>query len=117
MQPDWCQEAKAGIVVCDMQGIILSMNDMAAAIFAKSGGRDLIGKSMMECHPPQAREKIRKLFETQKPHCYTVESRGVKTMLYQSPWKENGKFMGFVEFILILPDVVPHLDKIHWVKK
>ena len=93
------------------------MNDMAAAIFARSGGRELIGKNMMECHPPQAQEKIKTLLQTQQPHCYTVEQRGVKTLLYQAPWKENGKFMGFVEFILVLPDVVPHLDKINWVKK
>lgn len=116
MQPDWCQEAGVGITVCDAEGIILSMNDMAAVIFEKSGGRNLIGKSMMGCHPPKAQEKIRELLQTRKPYCYTVEQRGVKTLLYQTPWKENGKFMGFVEFILVLPDVVPHLDKISWVR-
>jgi PAS domain S-box-containing protein len=117
MQPNWCQETDVGITVCDVQGIILSMNERAAAIFAKSGGRELIGKSMMDCHPPQAQEKIRRLLKSQKPYCYTVEYRGVKTLLYQSPWKEYGKFMGFVEFILVLPEVMPQLDKIHWVKK
>ena len=117
MQPDWCEHAGVGVTVCDAEGIILSMNDMAAAIFQKSGGRELIGKSMMACHPPGAQEKIRELLQTQKPYCYTVEQRGVKTLLYQAPWKENGRFAGFVEFILVLPDVVPHLDKINWVKK
>ncbi len=116
MQPGWFDELPVGITVCDTQGILLSMNDRAALIFKKSGGRDLIGKNMLDCHPDEAKQKILDLIETQQPHAYTVEKNGVKTLLYQAPWHEDGKFMGYVEFILILPEQISQLDKIHWVK-
>jgi PAS domain-containing protein len=52
MRPKWTEEVPVGITVCDAEGIILSINERAAKIFKKSGGRDLIGKNLLECHPP-----------------------------------------------------------------
>jgi len=116
MQPNWFDELPVGITVCDTKGILLSMNDRAALIFKKSGGRELIGKNMLLCHPEGAQKKIRELLETKKPNAYTVEINGIKTLLYQSPWHEDGQFMGYVEFILTLPEQMAQLNEIHWVK-
>jgi transcriptional regulator with PAS, ATPase and Fis domain len=116
MQTDWFNEMPVGITVCDTKGVILSMNDRAALIFKRSGGRDLIGKNMMACHPEGAQKKIRELLETRQPNAYTVEKNGVKSMLYQSPWYEDGAFMGYVEFIFSLPQEMAQLTEIHWVK-
>lgn len=116
MQTNWFDELPVGITVCDTKGVVISMNDRAALIFKKSGGRDLIGKNMLACHPEAAQKKMLELLETQQPHAYTVERNGVKTLLYQAPWHEDGKFMGYVEFILTLPDQMAALDKINWVK-
>lgn len=117
MRTEWLDELPVGITVCDAEGIIVSMNDRAALIFKQSGGRNLIGQNMMECHPPAAQKKILDLFEKKQPYAYTVEIRGVTVMLYQAPRHENGQFAGFVEFIFSLPEVVPGLDKINWLKK
>jgi sensor histidine kinase regulating citrate/malate metabolism len=116
MQPNWFDEIPAGIIVCDTKGVVLSMNDRAALIFQKSGGRDLIGRNMLACHPEDAQKKMLHLLETQQSNAYTVEKNGIKSMLYQSPWYEDGKFMGFVEFIFTLPAEMAQLTEIRWVK-
>jgi ribosomal protein L15 len=35
------------------------MNDKAAEVTPKEGGKSLIGKSLMECHPPKAQRESR----------------------------------------------------------
>ena len=117
MQANWFDELPVGITVCDPEGIIVLMNDRAALIFDPSGGRELIGKSLMDCHPPDAQEKIRVLLEHKKPNAYTLEKSGKTVLLYQSPWFEEGQFKGFVEFIFQLPDQMNRLSEIRWVKK
>ena len=116
MEANWFDETTVGITVCDEKGIILSMNDRAALVFKQNGGRDLIGKSMMDCHPEDTQKKITKLLETQKPYAYTVEVQGVKWLLYQSPWFEEKQFRGYVEFILPLPAQMAQLSEIRWIK-
>ena len=116
MQSNWFDELPVGITVCDTRGVILSMNDRAALIFKRNGGRDLIGKSLMDCHPEDAQKKITELLETRKPNAYTVEIQGVKWLLYQSPWYEEKQFQGYVEFILALPLQMAQLPEIRWVK-
>jgi|GEM_PF-474935 transcriptional regulator with PAS, ATPase and Fis domain len=116
MTQDWFEEADAGMVVCDEKGIILSMNERAAKIFRQNGGRNLVGKSMMGCHPADAQKKIAELLESKKPHAYTVEVQGVKWLLYQSPWFEKRRFRGYIEFILPLPAQMAQLPEIRWVE-
>jgi len=117
MQANFFNELPVGITVCDTQGIIISMNDRAALIFKRNGGRDLIGKSLMNCHPADAQTKVAELLETRKSHAYTVEIAGVKWLLYQSPWYEEKQFKGLVEFILPLPSEMAQLPEIRWVKQ
>lgn len=114
--PRWYDELPIGIITCDTKGVILWMNDRAALIFRQSGGRDLIGKNMLACHPEHAQKQIRDLFTTQKSHAYTVEIHGVKWLLSQAPWYENGRFAGYVEFLLTLPDPLKTLPGIRWVR-
>jgi transcriptional regulator with PAS, ATPase and Fis domain len=116
MQTNWFDEIPVAITVCDAKSIVVSMNDRAALIFKKSGGRDLIGKDMLVCHPEGAQKKIMELLETKQPNAYTVEKNGIKSLLYQSPWYEDGKFMGYVEFIFTLPEQMAQLNEINWVK-
>ena len=44
-----------------------------------------------------------------EPHIYTVERNGLKKLVYQTPWYENGAYRGFVELILPLPAELPHI--------
>ena len=84
------------------------MNDRAARGFEKDGGRALIGKNILECHPEPARSKTQTLLLTRQKNVYTIEKNGVKKLIFQSPWYRNGEFAGFVELSLEIPFEVPH---------
>lgn len=105
---DWWNGIKAAITICDSDGIVLDMNEVAAGAFSGDGGRQLVGKSLMECHPENAREKLRSLLETGSVNAYTIEKDGIKKLIYQTPWYENGKFAGLVEFALPIPFEMLH---------
>lgn len=104
----WITEFPASITVCDRDGIILEMNARAAKTFESDGGLALIGCNALECHPEAARKKLKQLLEAGKPNIYTIEKNGVKKMIYQSPWYENGHYRGFVELSLEIPFEMPH---------
>lgn len=104
----WVDEFPNAIIVCDADGIIVEMNDRAARNYEKDGGRALIGKNVLDCHPEPARTKTQQLLETQQKNVYTIEKKGVKKLIYQSPWYREGKFAGLVELSLEIPAELPH---------
>lgn len=104
----WVKELKAAITVCNRDGVALEMNDRAAETHAKDGGRALIGKSILDCHPERARELFEELLRTERLNVYTIEKDGVKKLIYQAPWYEGGVFRGIVELSLPMPWEVPH---------
>jgi transcriptional regulator with PAS, ATPase and Fis domain len=96
------------VTVCDSEGIIVYMNDQATRTFSADGGRALLGKNLLDCHPEAAREKIRRIMATGASNSYTIEKNGVKKMIHQAPWHKNGEPAGLVEFSLVIPQVMPH---------
>jgi len=46
--------------------------------------------------------------QTGESNTYTVEKNGVKKLIYQTPWFEDGKVAGMVEFSIVLPTEIPH---------
>lgn len=104
----WVDELHAAVTVCDENGVILEMNDKAAATFEKDGGRALIGKSLYDCHPEPARSRLQELMASQAPNCYTIEKNGIHKMIYQAPWYEDGKHRGLVEISFEIPSAMPH---------
>jgi PAS domain-containing protein len=108
MNLDWFTSLPVAIAICDDQGVILDMNDKAAATFAKDGGRDLIGKSLLDCHSESSRKQIRQMLRTHTSNCYTIEKSGIKKMIYQTPWFQNSKFSGLIEFSFEIPNLMPH---------
>lgn len=108
MNLDWAEQFNAAITVCDETGIILSMNQRAAATFSKDGGLDLIGKNLLDCHPQPARAKLAELLKHPRVNVYTIEKNGQKKMIYQAPWFKSEKFAGLVEVSLPIPAEIPH---------
>jgi len=108
MNHAWIKSFPAAITVCDSNGIILEMNDKAVESFQKDGGEKLIGTSLLHCHPEPARSQVEEMLRTQRHNSYTIEKNGVKKLIYQSPWYENGRYAGFVELSLPIPFVLPH---------
>lgn len=106
--PGWVTEFPASIVVCDRDGIILSLNERAVETFREEGGLSLIGQNLLDCHPEPARTKTAELLANGGTNVYTIERNGVRKMIYQSPWFQNGAYAGLVELSLVIPEEMPH---------
>jgi transcriptional regulator with PAS, ATPase and Fis domain len=108
MSGSWLSEFPGSVTVCDRDGIIIEMNDRAAQTFQNDGGKDLIGKNLLDCHPEPSRTKLRHLMETGETNAYTIEKKGIKKLIYQAPWFQDGVRMGTVELSLEIPFELPH---------
>jgi PAS domain-containing protein len=106
--PAWTKEFPASIVVCDRDGIILTLNDRAIESFREEGGERLLGQNLLDCHPEPARTKTRDLLQSGSKNVYTIEKNGVRKLIYQSPWYQDGAYAGLVELSLVIPDEMPH---------
>jgi hypothetical protein len=107
---DWLDQIEGIISNCDENGITTYMNRKGSKVFSGSGGYQLIGKSMVDCHPEgDARERFLDLLKSQKFNCYTIEIKGKKKLVYQSPLFKDGVFVGYNEMILSIPESMPHL--------
>lgn len=107
-QPNWIKQFPGAITVCDCSGVILDMNDKAAESFESDGGYALIGKQVQDCHPEPARSKLQSMLDSCEKNVYTIEKNGVKKLIYQSPWFEDGHYVGFVEMSLEIPFEMEH---------
>jgi len=105
---DWYTEFPGAVTVCDRDGVILEMNDKAAATFEADGGRALIGRNLLDCHPEPSRTLVADLLANPRRNAYTIEKRGVKKLIYQSPWYLDDVFAGLVELSLEIPAEMPH---------
>ena len=65
------------------------MNDKAKETFASHG--DLVGKSLMPCHSDRSKAIIAELLRTGGSNAYTIQKNGLKKMIYQTAWRENGE--------------------------
>lgn len=101
------KEIPYSVTVCDKEGNILEMNDRSIATFCKDG-KSKVGDNLLACHPEPARTKLLGLLENHEANVYTIEKNGIKKMIYQAPWFENGEFAGYIEISMELPDNIPH---------
>jgi len=107
----WVKEFPGAVTVCDTNGIILEMNDKAAKTFEKDG-KSLIGSNVLDCHPEPSKTKLKTLMETQQKNVYTIEKKGIKKLIYQVPWYQEGKYCGFVELSLEIPFEMPNFIRL-----
>lgn len=103
---DFFKEVNIAITVCDKEGNILSMNDKSVAV--NSPNEDIIGRNLMDCHPPMAQKQIADMLQNHNTNAYTIEKNGQKKLIYQTPWYKNGEFSGLIEFSIVLPENMPH---------
>jgi PAS domain-containing protein len=104
----WLNGIEVAATVCDCQGVCLYMNERAAQVFAKDGGRALIGTNLLDCHPEPARSRFAEQLASPAPNSYTIEKAGVRKLIHQIPWYRDGIFSGVVELSLVLPETLPH---------
>jgi PAS domain-containing protein len=106
--PDYFAQFPAAVEVCDREGILLYVNDVAAETVA---GRDQLGTNILDCHPEPARAKFERMLATGEANVYTIEKGGRRKLIYQAPWYVNGEYAGFIEMALPLPDELPHFNR------
>lgn len=103
--PDWAMDMNCAITVCDREGTIVYMNEPSRELYRKHG--NLIGKNLIPCHGERSRGIIRDL-RHRRVECLYYREKGVRKLIYQSAWRENGEVAGLVEFSIILPAEMPH---------
>lgn len=102
----WAEGMNCAVTVCDAEGVILYMNERARATFARHG--DLIGRNLFDCHSQESADKIRHMLATGVSNAYTISKSGQRKMIYQTPWRHEGRVAGLVEISMVIPEELPH---------
>ena len=105
---EWIEKLDGAVIVTNAQGELIYMNERAVRNFEKDGGRNLIGTNLMDCHSEASRAKIRGIMETRANNVYTIEKKGKKKLIFQTPWISDGEFRGLVELSIEIPFEMPH---------
>lgn len=105
---DYLKELDAAVTICDKEGIVVYMNDKSIKTFQKDGGADLIGRNLYDCHPQPAIEKMKHILQTGESNTYSIEKNGIKKIIFQYPWIQNGAIEGLVEICFAVPFDMPH---------
>ena len=103
---EYFNEVPYSVTVCDKDGKILEMNDLAVNVL--SHGQQIIGHNLLDCHPEPARTKLAEMLKNHNVNAYTIEKNGVKKLVYQSPWFQDGEFAGYIELSMPIPMEMPH---------
>jgi transcriptional regulator with PAS, ATPase and Fis domain len=111
MKTNWYEELPIAVTVCDKEGKILYMNKKSCTTFEKYGASDLIGKNVLNCHPKPAKSMLAAMLINESTNAYTIEKKGIKKMIYQTPWYENNEYMGYVELSLVIPIEMKHFKR------
>lgn len=106
----WADEVNYAVTIADKDCNIIYMNRRSRETFCKNG-ESLIGKNLMDCHPPHAKEIIRRLLSEGGSNAYTITKKGVNKLIFQSAWKLNGEVAGLVETSMVLPADIKHFNR------
>ena len=94
---------RAAVVICDLEHTIIYMNPVAIERYAKWGGKDLMGKSLLNCHNEKSREMILKVLEWFKASkdnniVYTFFNQKENKDVYMVALRnEEGDLIGYYE--------------------
>ncbi|MCK9422408.1 MAG: hypothetical protein M0Q38_07405 [Bacteroidales bacterium] len=105
---EWIEKLDGNVIVCDAGATIIYMNETAIKNYAADGGVALIGRNLKDCHGEESWLKIRQIMDTHQKNVYTIEKRGKKKIIYQSPWMDGDVFKGIVELSLEIPFEMEH---------
>lgn len=93
----------SAVVICDLSHKIVYMNPAAAERYKKSGGYDLMGKSLLDCHSKAGNEKIEQVVEwfgksPQNNRVYTFYNEKENKDVYMIALRNgDGELIGYYE--------------------
>ena len=108
MKRDYFEGADVAVTVCAKDGTILDMNAKSCRTFLKPGQEGIIGRNVLDCHPEPARTLLADMLVNPRTNAYTIEKEGVKKLIFQTPWYDDGEYAGFIELSIVLPENMPH---------
>lgn len=91
------------IVVCNTEHEIIYMNPTAVQRYAKKGGAELIGKSLLNCHNSTSNEKIKAVLEwfeksPENNRIFTFHNPKENKDVYMIALRDdNGNLIGYYE--------------------
>ena len=93
---------RASVVICNLKHEIIYMNPAAVISYAKRGGDKLIGRSLLDCHNPESRDKIQQVvewFAANESHniVYTFHNEKQNKDVYMVALRDEGKLIGYYE--------------------
>ena len=93
---------RSSVVICNLKHEIIYMNPTAVNNNEKRGGDKLIGKSLLECHNQESREKIQQVidwFAADESHniVYTYYNEKQNKDVYMVALRDEGKLIGYYE--------------------
>ena len=94
---------RAPVVVCDLDHTIIYMNPAAGAEYAHSGGMELMGKSLLDCHNARSNDLIKKAvawFAQSREHnlLHTFYNERKNEDIYMTALRdESGALIGYYE--------------------
>lgn len=93
---------RASVVICNPEHEIIYMNPAAIHNYEKYGGAGLLGKSLLECHNQESREKIQQAvdwFAADESHniVYTFHNEKQNKDVYVVALRDAGKLIGYYE--------------------
>lgn len=96
------EQDRCAIVICNLQHEILYMNPAAIKRYAKRGGSELIGSSLLDCHNADAREKILQVcdwFAASPEHnlVYTFYNEKENKDVYMVALRDGQELIGYYE--------------------
>lgn len=96
-------EDRCPVVICNLEHKIIYINPSAAERYKKSGGLDLVGKSLLDCHNLESSQMINRVvawFKESKEHnrIYTFYNEKENKDVYMIALRdENGTLIGYYE--------------------
>jgi transcriptional regulator with PAS, ATPase and Fis domain len=105
---EWIEKLDGSVIVSDISGKVIYANEKAGTTFVKPGEPPLEGRDLMACHNEHSREIILDMLKNRRKNVYTIEKKGIKKLIFQAPWTDNGELKGIVELSLEIPADMPH---------
>ena len=94
---------RSAVVLCDVDHVIVYMNPAAIRAYAKRGGDLLVGRSLLECHGENSRERILKVVEwfyadEKNNMVYTFRNEKQNKDVYMVALRDGaGRLLGYYE--------------------
>jgi hypothetical protein len=99
---EWAENSRSPITLCDGNADIVYMNKKSQSMLSKD--KNLIGKSLFDCHKIESNVIIKDVMTQQTTNTYFVVKNGKKKLVYQESIIKDGQTIGISEISVEIPE-------------